>query len=239
MRTIVLTEKQSKFVREVGSVVLGVLIALGIGEIAEAVRWKVRVDSSMAAMRTELSENRYNVAERRAYQECLVNRLNDIGQVLRTARRTGILPDVGNVGRPGWRLTQTSAFEVAKSEGIFLHMDRNKAQDLAYSYNGFEYYRTIINEEQNSWQALQLLEDAPGPVSDDLLTTMLQSWATATSQSKWIDIIAQQQDDELEQLGFAVSYEPEEPNRQALTSGVRRRPICAPLRVSGKPVGPT
>src|SRR5829696_3767884 len=125
MRKSALSEKQLKFVREVGSVVLGVLIALGIGEIAEAVRWKIRVDNSIEAVRTEMADNRWNLAERVAFQPCLERRLAAIGAVLAEARRTGALPRIEIAGTTAYRMIDTSAFEVAKSEGVPLHMDRD------------------------------------------------------------------------------------------------------------------
>ena len=226
----------TEFAREVGSVVLGVLIALGIGEVAEAARWSVRVDSSMGAMRAELGGNGYNVVERRAYQVCLERRLAEIGQVLGEARRTGILPDVSDVGRPGIRLSESAAFEVAKSEGVSLHMSRKQAREVANAYASFDAYRTLAAEEQNSWRPLRLLEGAPGPVSDSLLTALLQAWADATEQNKLMGIIAKQQDEKLQRLGFAVEYDPLEPDRSALFKSVRSRKICAPLVVDRKPL---
>ncbi len=220
---------------ELGIVTLGVLIALGIGEIAEAVRWKVRVNSSMAAMRTELSENHFNVVERRAYQQCLVNRLSQIGQVLRDARRSGILPHIDKVGGPALRLTQSSAFEVAKSEGVLLHMDKKQARDFASIYGVFELYRTLADEEQNSWQFRQIVQATPGPISDDILAGLLEAWASAMTKNHWMGILAQQQDDELDRLGVNVAYEPQEPNRKAVIKRLRGLPVCAPLRVNGKP----
>jgi hypothetical protein len=50
-----LNDRARKFLREVTSIVLGVLIALAIGEVAEAVRWRVRVGNSMAAIRQEMT----------------------------------------------------------------------------------------------------------------------------------------------------------------------------------------
>jgi hypothetical protein len=40
LRKFSFSERQKKFAREVGSVVLGVLIALGLGEIATDIRWR-------------------------------------------------------------------------------------------------------------------------------------------------------------------------------------------------------
>ena len=45
------------FAKEVGIIVLGVLIALGAEQIAQAVHWRYQVEQSRQAMRLELSED--------------------------------------------------------------------------------------------------------------------------------------------------------------------------------------
>ena len=111
MRKPALSEKQLKFVREVGSVVLGVLIALGIGEIAEAVRWKIRVDNSM---RPCASKSRATVEPGRArrLQPCLDRRLEAIGPS--SPRRSGeSCRGSKRRERRTYRMIDTAAFEVA------------------------------------------------------------------------------------------------------------------------------
>src|SRR5829696_1842759 len=125
MRKSALSEKQLKFVREVGSVVLGVLIALGIGEIAEAVRWKIRVDNSIEAVRTEMAGNRWNLADRVAFHPCVERRLAALGAARAGAPRTGALPRIGIAGTTAYRMIDTTAFEVAKSDGVPVHKDRD------------------------------------------------------------------------------------------------------------------
>jgi hypothetical protein len=231
------TEQRAKFLREVGSVVLGVLIALGIGELAEAVRWKVRVQNSMAAMRIELGGNRFNLVERLTYQDCLEKRLDALGLLLGEARKTGRLPDVRNVGRPGARPFEYAAFEVAKSEGVPLHMDRGRARELANLYENFSVYQTWTTEEVAGWRTLKLMENAAGPVSSDLLTALLQSWADASEQAEWVKVIARQGDEKLGKLGFETEYG-RSGSLAALTKRSQMRPVCQPLLVDGKPFSP-
>ena len=144
MRSALMTEKQRKFAREVGGVVLGVLIALGIGEIADALRWKARVQKSMSAINTELSGNRFNIVERRATQSCIDARLEAIGRLLKAARTTSMLPEVRSVGRMGARLTESAAYDAAKSQGVPLHMDATKARDLGPPVQRGRYVCRII-----------------------------------------------------------------------------------------------
>lgn len=224
-------QRRARFVREVGSVVLGVLIALGIGEIADALRWQVRVRSSLDAMQIEMAGNRFNLVERRTYQDCLERRLSEIDRILKDARRSGSLPDIKNLGRPGMRHSESAAFEVAKSEGVPLHMDRAKARDWASAYEGYRTYEQLTGEEQQSWRTLRLLEDNPGPISSDLLTALMVAWANASAQANWIRIVSQQQDGRLRDLGVNIEFDSSMPNVRSIVEKSRDRPICKPMLV--------
>lgn len=59
-------EQRRKFDREVESVVLRAPIAFGRGEVANALLFKFRVTSSVAASRSELSGNRSRLLAQRA-----------------------------------------------------------------------------------------------------------------------------------------------------------------------------
>ena len=239
MRKPALTEKQLKFVREVGSVVLGVLIALGIGEIAEAVRWKIRVDNSMKAVRIEMAGNRFNLAERVAFQPCLERRLEAIGAILAEARRTGILPRIETAGTTAYRMIDTSAFEVAWSEGVPLHMDRGQARQVALLYDmSTGLYGELVEKEQESWRTLQLLEGPGGPIGGDLVTLLLQAWINAKSQGRLIGIMARQGDEKMVEFGIpAILDDAEVWTARDFRERVPKVEICGPMIVDGKPTG--
>lgn len=239
MRMPELSEKQRKFAREVGSVVLGVLIALGIGEIAEAVRWKIRVDNSMKAVRIEMAGNRWNLAERVAFQPCLDRRLADIGAILAEARRTGRLPRIETAGTTAYRMIDTAAFEVALSEGVSLHMDRHEARQVALLYDmSTGLYGELAEKEQESWRTLQLLEGPGGPIEGDVVTLLLQAWVNARSQGKLLGIMAQQGDAKMAEYGIpAILDDGEEWTAATFRERVAKVEICRPMVADGKPVG--
>jgi uncharacterized membrane protein len=239
MRKLALTEKQIKFAREVGSVVLGVLIALGIGEIAEAVRWKIRVDNSMKAVRIEMAGNRWNLAERVAFQPCLERRLEAIGAILAEARRTGALPRIETAGTTAYRMIDTSAFEVAQSEGVPLHMDRGEARQVALLHDmSTRLYGDLAEKEQESWRTLQLIEGPGGPIGGDLVTVLLQAWINAKSQGRLIGIMALQGDSKMAEFGIPAILDDEEVwTARDFRERVAKVEICGPLIVDGKPAG--
>ena len=205
LRSLILTDGQRKFAGEVAIIVLGVLIALGIGEFADSVRWSYRVSSSLDAIRVELENARGNVRNRIASQACIERRIAEVGIILRKARQTHSLPDVGAIGGPPNHLIVNSAFEVAKSEGVLLHMDRSKAMDLAVTYTLVtDAYLNLTEQEHKSWRTLRLLEGAPGKIDGDLLTLLLQAWADARELSTILGMVAQGSDEQLGKAGIAI-----------------------------------
>ncbi|HEX8302236.1 hypothetical protein [Sphingomonas sp.] len=231
-----LTERQSKFIREVGSVVLGVLIALGIGEIADWGRWQWRVAVGTEAMRAELAGNRFNFAERRVYQPCVIKRLAEIGGILAEARRTHLLPHIGGIGDPGRRPTDSSALDTATGEGVLLHMPREKAREYTANYRMGDYYDQETQAELAPWATLALLEGAPGPVDSDLLATLLDAWAQAKTRGRWLGLIAEQTDEALKADGIAIEGFPSGATYESFDGRTRKRqPLCQPLIVDRKP----
>lgn len=231
-----ISTRTRKFVREVGSIVLGVLIALGLGEIADAIRWKFVVQDAQVAITQESSGNRYNVVERLALQSCMEQRLQLVGRLLAEARRSGSLPRIQNLGRPSYRLTEQFAYEVARSQGAPLHMAPAQARELAVRYSSWGTYVKASEDEQDYWKTLLLLENASGPVSGDLMTNLLQAWSSASQQVVLVGAIASQINDQLAAQHIPTEYDPDAPNDRALVAAARRRPVCRPLLVNGQPI---
>lgn len=238
MANLKFSEQQIKLAREVGSIVLGVLIALGIGEIAEAARWKLRVDSSTSAMTQELKQNHYIYVERTIVQPCIEDRLGEIQAILLTARNTGVLPKIENVWGPGGRFMQSTAFDVSNSEGVPLHMNSAKAHELAQIYQAGDYYRVAAEKEREYWTNLFMLKYYAGRMDAEMLGLLLESLAGAKTYGAEVAILAQQAHDELTKAGISVEYEPEFPNHAALTRMIQSHPLCKPLIVDAKPFQP-
>ena len=100
MRSFSLSERHRKFAREVGSVVLGVLIALGLGEAATEIRWRFDAADARSAMLTDLERDAGVMHERQLARPCIERRLRDVDALLRQARQSGELPLVSTIGRP-------------------------------------------------------------------------------------------------------------------------------------------
>src|SRR3954454_24229845 len=89
--------KRRKFLREIGSIVIGVLIALSLGAIATEIGWAIDVQAAKGALAEELGEMRGQGRERDRLSPCVERKLDAIGAILTEADKTGRLPPIGPI----------------------------------------------------------------------------------------------------------------------------------------------
>lgn len=223
------TDATRKWLRELTGIVLGVLIALALGEAADAVRWRMRVAQAKAAMRQESSGNRFNVVERRLYTPCVARRLVEIDAILRSAWRTGRLPPLGMVGMPGSRIVETAAYDVATSEGTPMHMDRGDARDIAIAYGlGARDWPNAVAAERDLWATLSMLQQPGGPVDSNVLAMLTEARARAARAAEDVALLSRQVDEEYAKRGVPIEWG-RYGDLAGLTRYVRARPLCRPL----------
>lgn len=222
------------FSRELLVVVLGVLIALAVGEAAEMIRWQVRVSKANLAIQSELARVAGVLEERKLVQPCLDRRLAQLDAIVRAARRSGQLPHIGPIGRPPTRPVEQAAWNMTASSETLLRFSEGDRIGLGIIYAQFTGFSDRIMEEQERWATLRLLEDAPGPIASDLLAET----STALEQLKFRTFLggidAEQLLTAIQQQGIAPSYWmifDREADRGELLTLVAERDICRPLQV--------
>ena len=232
MRT--LTQRQKAFAREVGVIVLGVLIALAFGEVADAWRWRSRAAVSNQAVNIELARAAGVLEERALVQPCLDRRLAELDRIVRAARVTKILPNIGVIGFPPNRPLQTAAWDDAVSSGTLPHLTARRRSELSLIYPLLRDYPKQTLDESAEWATLRVLESAPGSIADDLLTQAGVTIARLRWGSASQGLNADQIQQSITGLGVRPSYFilfDREVRRAALTASVRDRAICRPLAI--------
>jgi hypothetical protein len=229
-----LTALRGGFSGELLVVVLGVLIALGVGEAADMVRWQMRVSKANLAIRSELARAAGVFEERNLVQPCLVRRLTQLDTILRAARRSGRLPQIGKFGRPPIRPVERTAWDMTSSSETLLHLKERDRNALVAIYAQLSGSADQAMDEQDLWATLGLLENAPGPIASDLLAEA----STALEQLKFRTSLGGANAGQLftiiRQEGVAPSYWMvfgREADRGELLASVAERHICRPLQV--------
>src|SRR4051794_1555392 len=124
-----------EFAGEVGIIVVGVLIALAAEQVVETVHDRREADKSMLAVRSELAHSAGVFEERAIVQQCLDRRLKELDGIVRAVRRTGRLPDIGEIGRPPARPIQSAAWSSAMASDIVTHFDDQQRDALSMIYS--------------------------------------------------------------------------------------------------------
>ena len=230
-----------EFFGEVGIIVVGVLIALGAEQVVETWHQSHEAEKSIAAVRYELAQFAGVFDERRLVQTCLERRLRQLDIHLRSARRTGRLQDLGVIGRPPTRPLPVAAWEAALANGTAAHFEDQERNALSTIYSVAPGYSAAVEEEGAMWATLRLLENDAGTIDGPLLAELSTTLARLRYRSWLNSVNAQQEFEAILALGIRPDYiltnEVNNGTREFLVASTRRRAICAPLVVDGRPEG--
>lgn len=149
--------QRRSFAREIGGIVLGVLIALALGAMATAIGWRIEAADARDALSAELGEIVGQGRERELANLCIEKRFDRIAAVIDAAAETGNLPPLGDIGNPPFRTWSTGVWNSTISADIASHMDRETLDNLSGVYE----FVTVLNREaqieNDTWTALYAL----------------------------------------------------------------------------------
>jgi hypothetical protein len=227
-----------KFVREAGSVVLGVLIALGIGEAAEWVRARLWAAETTEAINAELARNAGVFDERQLMQPCVERRIATLAGLIREVRRTRKLPEIGAIGQTPFRTVELAAWRLASSTDVMLDLNPKLRTTLTMTYPMIEEYTSGVADEQELWASLRVIQRSPGPISEDMLTQVATDIERLDHRARLNGIKVAQILAAVQHSGIANDYSVAWTNktkREQVVADVRERSMCQPLTVDGKP----
>lgn len=149
-----------EFLKEVGTIVLGVCIALAAEQGVEWWHWRNQVAQARGIIASEMAGNLAGAARRLGSFACVEKRLNELGRILDEGARSGSLPPVGDIAvapRQNWT---TGAWESIVASQTAAHFSRAELADLAVDYY---YVQRIIGYAPSESQAWYELAAIVGP----------------------------------------------------------------------------
>lgn len=142
------------FLKELGTIVLGVVLALAAGQTVEYFRWRADVAEAREFIATEMAENTVSAITRIRTAQCVERRLDTLAAILDDAARTGQLPPVGDIGLPPRRLWRTGTWESVVASQAATHFSRQELADLASIYKFVERGALYGPMEIDAWSDL-------------------------------------------------------------------------------------
>lgn len=147
-----------KFLKEYAVVVLGVLTALGLGEIVQSVHDRRLAREAHDAIVQELQTDLDRVAYRARQQSCNVKRLEEIQALLANWRDDGAFPAGLHVGFPGDVGLVDQRWQANLASGRFSEQSPGEQADQASIYTLVHVIDMVENREIQTWSQLRMLE---------------------------------------------------------------------------------
>jgi len=166
-----------EFLKEIGTIVIGVLIALGAEQAVEQLHWSSEVRTARAALAAEMGHSNRHLAYRVAAEPCIARRLDALESIVeRTARRDPVpqlgvvIPDIGNA-------LNDSVWANYRAAQTLTHFDDKEQGQFGVYYMQIGSLRQFLDDETSTWDVLKVLQGDPsrlGPVDIAGLRVALQ-----------------------------------------------------------------
>jgi len=216
-------------------VTVGVLIALGAGQIVEDVDWKQKAAISQRSISQELAEDAGVLDERTMQAPCLEGSLHDLKQIVHSARRSGRIGDVEAITPPAFRPLATTAWDSAVTDGTATHLSGAWHERMGVIYPQLAEYRRGIDQEHRLWARARLVEGAPGDISQPMLAEIAGASAELQYASWLNSILAEQLLGTIRSLGIKPDYS-FILDRAGTRQQVRDELQCDRITIDGKPL---
>ena len=150
---------------EVGVVVLGVALALGAQEAAEAVNERAEAAKTRATLTGEIRESLAVLELRRAAQPCIDNRLKELRAIVNQWGRSGSFKTPRWVSQATWFGFDMARFDAAQSAGRLALLPSEEQYRFGLMAESLKMFREIQRRETDAWSTLRMLQSGPEVLS--------------------------------------------------------------------------
>jgi hypothetical protein len=150
-----------EFAGEVGVIVLGVLIAIALGQLVDAIHWDGQVADARALIGQDMARSNRSFAFRVAAHDCVAARLAALDRIVEQAAKhearplpDNVIPDIGNA-------LPNSAWETSRASQTLAHFGREPLHLYGTYYLQLGNIYTFMGEEVRDWGVIEVLRGDP------------------------------------------------------------------------------
>ena len=211
-----------EFLKEVGIIVLGVLIALGAEQTAAAVHETMMAARAEALVRDEFALNVAFARERLVATPCMLSRLDEMRRVLLSTSDRAALPNLGEIGNSPERPFEWEAWKTMVSAGLVDHLSDQQRWSYQHVYLNGGTNDALQQEEQRDWATLRSLSGASRLIDIRTREQLLQVIEQARSIAQFMKVIAQNMIDFAQPLNLP----PARTGHRMDLRSIAQQPIC-------------
>lgn len=208
-----------EFSGEVGVIVLGVLIAIGFGQLVEAIQWRGEVRDARRAIADDMAQTNRAFAFRVAAHDCIAARLTRLNDIIERSAQHQPVPKLGQVMPDIGNALFQNAWQTSRASQALAHFDRNTLRLYGSYYVSVDSITALIPNESDDLTVLGILEGDPGRLGPSDISGLRVAVRRAMFDNDLIADIAHSALDTSKSLGVDVP----EANR------ARVEEVCRPL----------
>jgi hypothetical protein len=212
-----------EFVHEIIIVVLGVLIALGAGQILQSWQWRRDAEAARDALRKEAADNLHAADQRIQLEPCIDRRLKEIAVIFADHAAQRPIQMLGPIGRPVSYYGSTDAWKVEIASQALSHMPLDEKLEFSTAFANYEGMNDVLKLEQGAWLHLGVLDSYDQLQAEDW-PALRQAYAEASSLNGRLRIITH---DVASTMTFGQAPTQLEDEPPAVTAAIRK--FCEPI----------
>ena len=176
------------FLKEVGTIVLGVVIALSAGEIVDNWNWHKEVRIVEDSLDDELADSLFAAQERIKITECQRRTLDALDDLADTSRGTLVIRNTP-VSRN--RVWGSAAWDAAVASGAIAHMPHDTRNSYSVLFSFVRLFRELNIRQQELWASINAYR-RPRPLTDSSRERFVETIAQLRSLTGTMNMAAQQ-----------------------------------------------
>ena len=171
-----------EFLKEIGTIVIGVLIALAGEQAVQALHGKQQANAGEAVLEEAFVREVNNAALREAQDTCVTRRLAALSSIVQHGTESGRLPPIGGLGHPSFTPWTVGAWEALVADQTISHLPRRKAIAYTAIVQQTAYLSGLSDREEDQWALLDSMV-GPGRRLSDVEAQQLRVTLAAASDS--------------------------------------------------------
>lgn len=223
-----------EFLKEIGTIVIGVLIALAGEQAVEALHGRHQANAGEAVLRDAFVREVNNAALREAQDACVTQRLAALSSIVQRGTESGRLPPVGVIGHPSFTPWTVGAWEALVADHTVSHLPRGKAIAYTAIVQQTAYLSGLSDREEDQWAMLDSMVGAGRRLSDIEAEQLRITLAAASDSNLLMGRTSVRLRDAVKATGLVDASEFVAAAKRAQDSGPNA-PICRPIMAAASP----
>jgi len=217
-----------ELLKEIGIIVIGVVIALGAEQAVEAIHWMYQVDAGEAALKVAFIREVDNMALRKAQSDCIAQRLGFLSQTVERASDSGRLPSVSAIGHPPYTPWTIGAWDALVANDTVSHLPRQKMLGYVQIAQRTAVLSGMSDRENDQWTILDSMVGRGRRLSDVEAEQLRMTLAQAAESNRLMQRTSGRLWDLVKETGLVEPSEFDDAMKRAV-QGKARAAICMPM----------